>query len=154
MISSTFMLIIMARVRLNAIRKPFLHNNSLISGKERRIYWMRNILPVICLSTALTLPLLVGVESLAQENEEPSPVINTSTMQLTSPYSALYFGVLDLGILGLAPLICLLYLVYQMGVALERKNKRARALRLFQGNQEVQIKVEDKTRRQAKSEVK
>ena len=80
-----------------------------------------------------------------QENEEPSPVINTSTMQLTQLYSALYFGVLDLGILGLAPMICLLYLVYQMGVELERKNKRVRALRLFQGNQEMQIKVEDKT---------
>ena len=129
MISSTFMLIAIARFRLNTIRKPLLYNSRLISGKKRLIYWMRNIIAVICLSTALEL----------------GPIIITSTMGLTQLSSALYVGVINLGIVGLVPMICLLYLVYQMGVALERKNKRARALRLFQGNQEVQIKVEDKT---------
>ena len=129
MISSTFMLIAIARVRLNTIREPLLYNSRLISGKKRLIYWMRNIIAVICLSTALEL----------------GPIIITSTMGLTQLSSALYVGVINLGIVGLVPMICLLYLVYQMGVALERKNKRARALRLFQGNQEVQIKVEDKT---------
>ena len=49
-ISSIFMLVAISRVRLNAIRQPFQHNNALLSWKERRNYWLLFCIPIVLYS--------------------------------------------------------------------------------------------------------
>ena len=140
MIASIFSLVAIARIRLSAIRKPFLHNSSLLSGKERRIYWFQYFFPIVLLSIALTLPLLLGVENMAHTNENADPMTTSSSPRLTQIISTLYVGVLNLGLVGMMPMICLVYLAYQIRIELKKRNKRFAMLRAHQAGQGIVIK--------------
>ena len=63
MIYSILMLVAISRVRLCAIRKPFQHNNVILSWKERRNYWLRYCIPIVISSLILTSPLLLEIEN-------------------------------------------------------------------------------------------
>ena len=45
-ISSIFMLVAISWVRLCAMRKPFQHNNAILTWKERRNYWLKYCIPI------------------------------------------------------------------------------------------------------------
>ena len=146
MISSIFMLLAISRVRLLAIRKPFQHNSSIVSGKERRRYWLRYLVPITFLSMTLTLPLLLELDCMAKANEDSdSKRMLPSQPQLNLLYATLFSGFLNLVIVGVMPMICLCYLAYQTRLELKNRGRRIRSISACQRNQEAM--QEDKTAR-------
>ena len=112
MISSIFMLVAISRVRLCAIRKPFQHNNAILSWKERRNYWLRYCIPIVISSLILTSPLLLEIENTNVKKNDTNLVVAPTNLRLHPIYSVLYVGVLNLGILGVMPIACLHGLSY------------------------------------------
>ena len=110
MISSIFMLVAIARVRLCAIKNPFQHNNALLSWEERRSYCLRYCIPVVISSAILTIPQYFEIgDDLLDPNDFDYGVVPTNS-KLHPLFSLLYIGVLNLGILGLLPMLYLAYL--------------------------------------------
>ena len=127
-ISSIFMLVAISRVRLNAIRQPFQHNNALLSWKERRNYWLRYCIPIVLSSLILTSPVLLEVEDVPLETDDKDLVVIPSNLRLHPLYSVLYVGVLNLGILGLIPMICLVYLAHHIRMELKESSRHSERL--------------------------
>ena len=126
LISSTFMLVAVARIRLSAVKKPFQYNSSMISGEERRKYWMRYVIPIILLSMALTLPLCLKLGNLAHTNEDAD---SKTGPWLTHLCFTVYVGVLNFGFVGILPIVWLGYLTYNIRAELKKRNKRFSGLR-------------------------
>ena len=116
------MLVAISRVRLNAMRKPFQHNNALLSWKERRNYWLRYCIPIVLSSLILTSPVLLEVEDAPLETDDEDLVVIPSNLRLHPLYSVLYVGVLNLGILGLIPMVSLVYLAHHIRMELKRSS--------------------------------
>ena len=127
-ISSIFMLVAISRVRLNAIQQPFQHNNALLSWKERRNYWLRYCIPIVLSSLILTSPVLLEVEDAPLETDDKDLVVIPSNLRLHPLYSVLYVGVLNLGILGLIPMICLVYLAHHIRMELKKSSRHSETL--------------------------
>ena len=127
-ISSIFMLVAISRVRLNAIRHPFQHNNALLSWKERRNYWLRYCIPIVLSSLILTSPVLLEVEDVPLETDDKDLVVIPSNLRLHPLYSVLYVGVLNLGILGLIPMVCLVYLDHHIRMELKKSSRHGERL--------------------------
>ena len=128
MISSIFMLVAISRVRLCAIRKPFQHNNAILSWKERRNYWLRYCIPIVISSLILTSPLLLEIENTNVKKNDTNLVVAPTNLRLHPIYSVMYVGVLNLGILGLVPMACLVYLAYHIRMELEKSRQRRERL--------------------------
>ena len=128
MISSIFMLVAISRVRLCAIRRPFQHSNAILSWKERRNYWLRYCIPIVISSLILTSPLLLEIEDTGLQTNDTNLVVTPTNLRLHPTYSVLYVGVLNLGILGLIPIACLVYLAYHIRMELERSRQRRERL--------------------------
>ena len=122
------MLVAISRVRLNAIRQPFQHNNALLSWKERRNYWLRYCIPIVLSSLILTSPVLLEFEDAPLETDDEDLVVIPSNLRLHPLYSVLYVGVLNLGILGLIPMICLVYLAHHIRMELKRSSRHSERL--------------------------
>ena len=110
LISSIFMLVAIARVRLCAIRKPFQHNNAILSWRDRRNFWLRYFIPIVMTSIILTSPLLYEIDDIPANSTKADPLVTPTSLRLHPIYSLLYIGVLNLGILGLIPIAYLIYL--------------------------------------------
>ena len=128
-ISSIFMLVAISRVRLNAIRQPFQHNNALLSWKERRNYWLRYCIPIVLSSLILTSPVLLEFEDAQLETDDKDLAVIPSNLRLHALYSVLYVGVMNLGILGLIPMICLVYLAHDIRMELKKSSRHGEQLR-------------------------
>ena len=128
MISSILMLVAISRVRLCAIRKPFQYNNTILSWNERRNYWLRYCIPIVISSLILTLPLLLEIEDADTQTSETDLGVAPTDLRLHPVYSVLYVGVLNLGILGLMPIACLMYLAYHIIVELKKIRRRREVL--------------------------
>ena len=122
MISSILMLVAIAHVRLCAIRNPFQLNHAILSGKERRNYYLRHLIPVVVASIVLTLPLYFEIGDDPVGTNDTDLVVTSTNLQLHPLFSLLYIGVLNLGILGLIPMVYLAYLNHHLRREL-RKNK-------------------------------
>ena len=128
MISSIFMLVAISRVRLCAIRKPFQHSNAILSWKERRNYWLRYCIPIVISSLILTSPLVLEIEDTGLQTNDTNLVVTPTNLRLHPVYSVLYIGVLNLGILGLIPIACLVYLAYHIRMELVKNTQRRERL--------------------------
>ena len=143
MISSVFMLIAIARVRLSAIKKPFQHNSDIVSWKERRNYWLRCLIPIISTSLVLTLPVYFEVDVFAHEEKNIERIQNQSSLRLNPLYSTVYAGFLNFGLSWLMPITYLVYLAYQIKFELKWRNVRLRSYRAHQ--MDSVIEQENKT---------
>ena len=126
MISSIFMLVAIARVRLCAIKNPFQHNNALLSWEERRNYCLRYCIPVVISSAILTIPQYFEIGDDLLEPNDADFVVASTNSKLHPLFSLLYIGVLNLGILGLLPMFYLAYLNNQIRKEL-KKNEEQRS---------------------------
>ena len=122
MLSSIFMLVAIARIRLSAIRKPFQHHGDILTWKERRNKWLRYIIPTMILSAVLTVPLIFGVEHLAHEEDDSSFNVTPSSLRLNPIYPTLYVVILNLVLTWLLPIAYLIYSTYIIRHKLSKRN--------------------------------
>ena len=139
LISSIFMLVAIARVRLCAIRKPFQHNNTILSWRDRRNFWLRYCIPIVISSMVLTSPLLYEIDDTPTNSNKVDPLVTPTSLRLHPIYSLLYIGVLNLGILGLIPIAYLIYLAYQIHMELKQNRRQRDRLGSYQSNQDPNI---------------
>ena len=139
LISSIFMLVAIARVRLCAIRKPFQHNNAILSWRDRRNFWLRYCIPIVITSMLLTSPLLYEIDDTPARTNKADPLVTPASLRLHPIYSLLYVGVLNLGILGLIPIAYLIYLAYQISMELKERRRQRERLIIYHSNQESNI---------------
>ena len=118
-ISSIFTLVSLSHARLSAIRKPFQYSNNLLTWQERKKIWRNYLIPIIISSLILAAPLLLEFEFQDQDRSTIKP----SFVRLHRLYSLLYVGVLNLGIIGILPMVCLLYLSYHIKRELAKVNE-------------------------------
>ena len=128
LICSIFMLVAIARVRLCAIRKPFQHNNAILSWKDRRNFWLRYTIPIFISSLILTLPLFFEIADTPLETDEAKDIVKPTNLRLHPIYSLLYVGVLNLGILGLIPIGYLIHHLYQIQMELKKSREQRQTL--------------------------
>ena len=122
MLSSIFMLVAIARIRLSAIRKPFQHHGDILTWKERRNKWLRYIIPTMILSAVLTVPLIFGVEHLAHEEDDSSFNVTPSSLRLNPIYPTLYVVILNFVLTWLLPIAYLIYSTYIIRHKLSKRN--------------------------------
>ena len=127
-ISSIFMLVAISWVRLRAIRKPFQHNNAILTWKERRNYWLKYCIPIVISSLILTSPVLLEIEDAPLESSDTDLIVTPTKLRSHPLYSILYVGVLNLGILGLIPIISLMYLANNIRMQLFKGKEQRRRL--------------------------
>ena len=127
-ISSIFMLVAISWVRLCAIRKPFQHNNTILTWKERRNYWLKYCIPIFISSLILTSPVLLEIEDAQSQNSDMDLSIIPTKLRSHPLYSILYVGVLNLGILGLVPIIILIYLANNIRMELLKTREQRKRL--------------------------
>ena len=133
------MLVAISWVRLCAIRKPFQHNNAILSWKERRNYWLKYFIPIIISSVILTSPALLEIQDSPLPMNETYMVVTPTTVRLHPLYIVLYVGVLNLGILGWIPMVCLVYLAYHIRMELSKKREQRDRLGSFAHSSQVGI---------------
>ena len=126
MIASIFMLVAIARVRLCAIKNPFQLNNALLSWEERRNYCLKYCIPVVISSSILTIPQYFEIGDDFLERNDSDFVVAPTNLKIHPLFSLLYIGVLNLGILGLIPMVYLAYLNNQIREEL-KKNEEQRS---------------------------
>ena len=139
LISSIFMLVAIARVRLCAIRKPFQYSNAILSWRERRNFWLRYCIPIVISSMVLTSPLLCEIDNTPANSNKAGPLVTPTSLRLHPIYSLLYIGVLNLGILGLIPIVYLMYLGYQIQMELKQRRRQREILGRYHSNQDSNI---------------
>ena len=139
LISSIFMLVAIARVRLCAIRKPFQHNNAILTWGDRRNFCLRYLIPIVISSMVLTSPLFCEIDDTPAKTNKADPLVTPTSLRLHPIYSVLYIGVLNLGILGLIPIAYLICLAYQIKMELKQNKKRRERLGSYHSNQESNI---------------
>ena len=125
-ISSIFMLISLSHIRYCAIKKPFQYNSNILSWKERKIIWTRYCIPVIISSIILTVPVLMQQDFSIKDETEAGVHLASSSQRLDIIYTVCYAVVLNLGLLGILPTVCLVYLAYKIRrelVKIEEKQK-------------------------------
>ena len=135
LISSIFMLMAIARVRLCAIQKPFQHNNAILSWRDRRSFWLRYCVPIVISSLILTSPLIFEIDDNKSDTDQADTLVTPTSMRLHPIYSLLYIGVLNLGILGLVPIAYLIYMAYQIQTELKQSRERRERLGSCQSSQ-------------------
>ena len=118
-ISSIFTLVSLSHARLSAIRKPFQYSNNLLTWQERKKIWRNYLIPIIISSLILAAPLLLEFEFQDQDRSTIKP----SFVRLHWVYSLLYVGLLNVGIIGILPMACLLYLSYHIKRELAKVNE-------------------------------
>ena len=122
MLSSIFMLVAIARIRLSAIRKPFQHHGDILTWKERRNKWLRYIIPTMIMSAVLTVPLIFGVEHLVHEEDDSSFNVTPSSLRLNPIYPTLYVVILNFVLTWLLPIAYLIYSTYIIRHKLSKRN--------------------------------
>ena len=127
-ISSIFMLIALSHVRYCAIKKPFQYNSNILSRKERKMIWARHCIPVIISSIILTVPILMQQDFSIQDETEAGIHVATSSIRLDIIYAVCYAVILNFGLLGILPTVCLVYLAYKIRRELIRIEVRQKSL--------------------------
>ena len=127
-ISSIFMLVAISWVRLCAIRKPFQHNNAILTWNERRNYWLKYCIPIFISSLILTSPVLLEIQDAPLKSSDTDLIVTPTKLRSHPLYSILYVGVLNLGILGLIPIILLMYLANNIRMELSKGKEQRRRL--------------------------
>ena len=128
MIASILMLVAIARVRLCAIRNVFQLNHAILSGKERRNYYLKHCIPIVVASIILTLPLYFEIGDDPMESNDSDLAVTSTNLHLHPLFSLLYIGVLNLGILGLIPMVYLAYLNHHLRRELKKNREQGERL--------------------------
>ena len=111
---------------LLAIRKPFQHNNAILSWKDRRNFWLKYIIPIFISSLILTLPLFFEIADTPLETDRAKGGVKPTNLRLHPIYSLLYVGVLNLGVLGFIPIGYLIHHLYQIRMELKKSREQRR----------------------------
>ena len=123
-IASFFMLISHSRFRLSAIKEPIRYVNRTRSGIGRRNSWLKSFVPVTIISVLLTLPILFEFEFDYEDNDdEKVQILLPSSLRLHPIYSIIYVGGLNVVILGVLPMIYLLYIAHQLKCQMRKRNR-------------------------------
>ena len=121
--SSVFFLVAIAHARLEVIRKPLLNQTRNISSHKTRIMFLKYLVPILFLSTIMTLPIYWETEEDTSHMLGGTTVIVPSAFRSSPIYSIFFTGFLNLGLLGMFPLITLSYFNFHIIKEL-RENRR------------------------------
>ena len=137
--SSIWMLVALGHIRLSAIRKPFQHNNDIMTWKERRNYWFTYFFPIVISATIFTLPIILEVEDvmIPHEVKNVDSIIISSYLGLNLLHSKLYIGLLNLTVTWMIPIFCLVYLTHQTKCELKKRNRSVDRFRIRKIDQEM-----------------
>ena len=122
MIASILMLVTISRARLCAIKKPLQHNP--LSWQGRRNYCLRYWIRVIISSMLLTIPFYHEIGYELWESDEPNVAFTATNSRLHPVFLLVYIGVLNLGILGLIPLLYLANLNHHIRRELKKEKEQ------------------------------
>ena len=116
MTSSILFLIAIAHARLVAITKPFQNSSRGSSSNKSKLKFLGYCVPIIILSTivASTVYLETGKEAFETENGETIFMPVPSAIRLSPIYSILCVGFVNFGLLGVFPLVSLMYCSYHL----------------------------------------
>ena len=120
--SSILMMVVIGRVRYQAIRKPIQQRRLLSSGNKRFRELLKYLMPTVILSFAFTLPIFFGTDDgpgqLEVDYGQQSPT--------KSPISGLYrffvLGLWNVVLLGILPFVGLIYYTSKMIVLLNKRH--------------------------------
>ena len=122
MIASILMLVTISRARLCAIKKPLQHNP--LSWQGRRNYCFRYWIRVIISSMVLTIPFYYEIGYEQWETDDPNLAFTATNSRLHPVFLLLYIGFLNLGILGLIPLVYLANLNHHIRRELKKEKEQ------------------------------
>ena len=122
-ISSILMIVAIAHARMIAITDPFRRNNITLAWREKRTIWIKYCIPIIIISIALALPVLLEHKFPNGNPGKTVPNIHPSSIRLNAIYSILYTGVLNFGILGVLPTAYLLYALCRIRIELTKNDE-------------------------------
>ena len=124
MTSSVLFLVATAHSRLVVIKWPIQNQGRDISAKETRYRFRKYWLPIIFLSTIITSPLYWETEEDFSQMKNGAATLVPSALRSSPIYSIFYMGILNLGLLGIFPLISLSYCNYYIINELKKNSRR------------------------------
>ena len=124
MTSSVLFLVATAHSRLVVIKWPIQNQGRDISVKETRYKFRKYWLPIIFLSTIITSPLYWETEEDFSQMKNGAATLVPSALRSSPIYSIFYMGILNLGLLGIFPLISLIYCNYYIIKELKKNSRR------------------------------
>ena len=119
--SSIFMMVAIGRVRYQAIRKPIHQRRLLSSGNKRLRELLKYLIPTVILSFAVTLPIFFGIE---EEQDQLGGVYvqkSPSKSRISPLYTFFVLGLWNVVLLGILPLVCLVYFTCKMIVHINQR---------------------------------
>ena len=124
MTSSVLFLVATAHSRLVVIKWPLQNQGRDISVNETRNKFRRYWLPIIFMSAIITSPLYWETEEDISQMKNGAATLVPSALRSSPIYSIFYMGILNLGLLGIFPLISLIYCNYYIIKELKKNSRR------------------------------
>ena len=145
LMASIFMTVALSHSRLRAVRRPIQTRNLLKSKMNRIQYLLQYIIPILILSTVLTIPCFWEYEIKHDVNVTKGAILVPSSFRQNPYYSAFYIGVLDLGFLGMAPFVSLVYTTIRISKGINQNSIRTTVLKLTESKRR-EIKIFNRKR--------
>ena len=124
MTSSVLFLVATAHSRLVVIKWPIQNQRRDISVTETRNRFKKYWLPIIFLSAIITSPLYWETEEDFSQMQNGAATLVPSALRSSLIYSIFYMGILNLGLLGIFPMISLIYCNYYIIKELRKNSRR------------------------------
>jgi len=148
LMASIFMTVALSHSRLRAVSKP-IQNRNLLKSKINRIkYLLQYIIPILIFSTILTIPCFWEYEIIHDVNATKRAILVPSSFRQNPYYSAFYIGVLDLGFLGMAPFVLLVYTTIKISKG-TRNNSITKSVISLPDSKRREIKIFNQKRNRA-----
>ena len=129
--SSILMMVAIGRVRYQAIRKPIQQRRLLSSGNKRFRELLKYLIPTVILSLAFALPIFFAtndgqleamVKNLVQQLEGDYGQQSPNKSRISSLYTFFVLGLWNVVLLGIFPVVYLIYFTSKMIVLLNKRH--------------------------------
>ena len=100
------MTVAISHSRFKAVENPIVHRNLLITKRARAKYLLRYIFSILAISIAFTVPSFWEYEVKHYEDET---VLEPTNFRLHPYYTIFYVAILSIGIVGIVPLVSIVY---------------------------------------------
>ena len=120
--SSILMMVVIGRVRYQAIRKPIQQRRLLSSGNKRLRELLKYLIPTVILSLAFTLPIFFGTYDAPSKLEGDYGQQSSTKSPISGLYRFFVLGLWNVVLLGTLPFVGLIYYTSKMIVLLHGRH--------------------------------
>ena len=120
--SSILMMVVIGRVRYQAIRKPIQQRRLLSSGNKRLRELLKYLIPTVILSLAFTLPIFFGTDDAPSKLEGDYGQQSPTKSPISGLYRFFVLGLWNVVLLGTLPFVGLIYYTSKMIVLLHGRH--------------------------------